>query len=426
MVNESNSANSISFIHAADLHLDSPFSGIAEINQKLAHKLSNATFDSFFNLIYLAIRKEVNFVLFAGDIYDNQNKSLYSQLQFLKGMELLNESKIEAYIVHGNHDPLSGWSAHLNWPENVHIFNGKEPEVKVFKSNGFNVHIVGMSYQEHHIKDNLVKQFPAKSKKWPLTIGLLHCSVGNHGEHYSYSPCTLNDLNQLNYDYWALGHVHTPSILQNNPPIIYSGNTQGRHPGETGERGCYLVKMDNPQIKYTFQSTSTIYWDCAELSLNGLNSESDLIEMLNKHIQTVKNEQTDKSIICRYKLVGKSKLSSILNDEEVIDNILKYFNDDQNLDSQFIWIDRLRNHTKLPINRQNIAQRQDLLSEIVKLVDEYQANDDDLTELFETVSTLFNSNDGKRFLQPINKSELRTILYEAEDIILDQFMENDE
>jgi len=118
-----------SFVHTADLHLDSTFKGISEINDNISSELTEATFKTFNKIIDLCIEKQVDFLLIAGDIYDGSEKSLRAQLRFLDGLNRLSDAGINVYIVHGNHDPLDGWSANLDWPKNVHIFKGKSIEI---------------------------------------------------------------------------------------------------------------------------------------------------------------------------------------------------------------------------------------------------------------------------------------------------------
>ena len=61
------------FVHAADLHLDSPFTGIrATAPENVAQALYSATFDSYQNIVDLCISERVDALLVAGDIYDGR------------------------------------------------------------------------------------------------------------------------------------------------------------------------------------------------------------------------------------------------------------------------------------------------------------------------------------------------------------------
>ncbi|MGY8766732.1 MAG: metallophosphoesterase family protein, partial [Nitrospinaceae bacterium] len=115
--------NSFRFIHCSDLHIDSPFKGLSSVEPKLAETLRKSTYKAFQNIVELALQEEVDAVMIAGDIYDGSDKSLEAQLKFRSGLQKLSDSGIDTFIVNGNHDPLDGWSASLNWPERVHLYS---------------------------------------------------------------------------------------------------------------------------------------------------------------------------------------------------------------------------------------------------------------------------------------------------------------
>ena len=88
------SSRSFSFVHVADLHLDSPFKGITAKNPAIADPLRSATFRAFDALIDLCIEREVQFLVVAGDIYDGEDRSLRAQLRFHDGLVRLAEKNI--------------------------------------------------------------------------------------------------------------------------------------------------------------------------------------------------------------------------------------------------------------------------------------------------------------------------------------------
>ena len=77
-----------------------------------------------------------------------------------------------------------------------------------------------------------------------LNIGLLHTAVGDDSMHSNYAPCTVEQLADHGYDYWALGHIHLRGELHGHPSwIVFPGNLQGRHINEEGEKGATLVRV---------------------------------------------------------------------------------------------------------------------------------------------------------------------------------------
>src|SRR5262245_11827844 len=113
---------SLRFIHAADLHLDSPFRGIGSASTSLKDKLQSATLKAFKQVIDHTIISKADFLIIAGDIYDSKDRNLRALVAFRNEMERLAERNIPVFIVHGNHDPLNGWGSGFQLPPNVVTF----------------------------------------------------------------------------------------------------------------------------------------------------------------------------------------------------------------------------------------------------------------------------------------------------------------
>ena len=58
------------FIHAADIHLDSPLRGLEQYEGVPVQEIRNAARRALSNLVDLALDQKVAFVLIAGDLYD--------------------------------------------------------------------------------------------------------------------------------------------------------------------------------------------------------------------------------------------------------------------------------------------------------------------------------------------------------------------
>jgi DNA repair protein SbcD/Mre11 len=419
-------AGTLSFVHAADLHLDSPFTGISGIDPELGERLAKATFQVYEAIIELCMDEEVDFLLIAGDVYDSADKSLYAQVKFIEGLRRLETAGIQVFICHGNHDPLDGWSASLTWPENVHIMSGGGAEVVEFKKEGETAAtIVGMSYPTQHIMKNLVKDFPRKEDNWPFTIGLLHCSVGSNPEHDPYAPCTLQDLRELNYDYWALGHIHTPSIVCKEAPIvIYPGNPQGRHPGETGARGCFVVDVSSGgDTSIRFIETDSVRWHIREISIEGLEKEGELIESLQSQLDDIREKSGGRSAICRFILKGRGPLHYVLSQEGFLEDLLRLLREGENWSRQFIWIERIENETLFPVERELLLKREDFVGDLVKIVEDLKTDEKARNEFREFLSPLFfSSRNGRKYITRIDNEEMSSLLQRAENILLDALL----
>ena len=118
----------VRFIHAADLHLDAPFTGIDATDDRVRAALVDATYAAFERVVDACLEHDVDFLVIAGDLYNAADKSRQAQQRFAAAAERLAQDGIEVFVVHGNHDPASGWSAGLPLPETVHVFSSRDVE----------------------------------------------------------------------------------------------------------------------------------------------------------------------------------------------------------------------------------------------------------------------------------------------------------
>src|SRR5678815_3517801 len=252
---------SLRFIHAADLHLDSPFRGVGDVSPELREQLQTATMGALQKIVDHTISARADFLVIAGDLYDSRDRSLRALLTFRRQMERLAERDISVYIVHGNHDPLNGWGSEFQLPPNVTTFTGKPATEPVIRRGKEIARVTGISYARERVTENLASSMKPDSDS-PYSVGLLHANVAGQTGHADYAPVTLDELSSSGFDYWALGHVHTRSILAQEPAtVVYPGNPQGRNPREPGPRGCLQVDINrNGDAQLSFVDTSVARW----------------------------------------------------------------------------------------------------------------------------------------------------------------------
>lgn len=244
------------FIHAADIHLDSPLSAVADRGGDLADALVGATRRALTNMVDLAIDRRVDFVLLAGDLWDGDWKDAHTGLFFVRQAVRLREAGIPVLAVAGNHDAAAGLADKLPWPDNVHFFAHRKPQTKLLLDGRVAVH--GQSFAKPAVTDNLARTYPPRVAG-AFNIGLLHTALEGAADHAPYAPCSVADLRGKGYDYWALGHVHAARVVERDPWIVYPGNLQGRHVRETGPKGCVLVETRDGRV----QSVETLICDAA-------------------------------------------------------------------------------------------------------------------------------------------------------------------
>lgn len=234
------------FIHAADIHLDSPLVGLAAYQDAPVETLRTATRDAFDNLVGEAIAEQVDFMVIAGDLYDGGWKDFNTGIFFVAQMGRLKAAGILVYLLLGNHDAESEMTKRLALPDNVHKFPvGK---AATFRLPELRVALHGRSFKEAATTENLALTYPDPVPGW-LNIGVLHTALEGNSAHANYAPCSIAELAAKGYQYWALGHVHEHRVWQEGASTIaFPGNLQGRHIRETGPRGALMVGADGTEI----------------------------------------------------------------------------------------------------------------------------------------------------------------------------------
>ena len=107
---------SFRFVHAADVHLDSPLRGLTGQEGAAADRIRTATRQAFENLVTQAIQEEAAFVVVAGDLYDGDWRDYHTGLFFVRQMGRLATANIPAFLLYGNHDAESQITRRLAFP----------------------------------------------------------------------------------------------------------------------------------------------------------------------------------------------------------------------------------------------------------------------------------------------------------------------
>lgn len=417
------------FIHAADLHLDSPFTGLRTLEPAIAGVLQEATFDAYSNIIELCISERVDALLIAGDIFDGADRSLRAQIKFIDGLNRLSRAGISSFICHGNHDPLNGWEAQLSFPEGSHRFGAEMKGIPVFPDDPRKAMVHGISYPQREMRENLVPHFNAINPE-PFNIGLLHANVGNNTDHDAYAPCNLGDLQQTNIDYWALGHIHTRQVLhQDHPTVVYPGNPQGRHPDEPGARGVYLVEAaDSGEIHLQFSAVDVVRWETLEVNIGGLETEQQLFDAIDKRVASCKEEADGRSVVFRLVLSGRGALHLSLTRPAVAADIIDRTNDIWLQGHPWLWCERIRLTTASMLDREQVLQRDDFVGDLVRLCDEVRQNNEALSELRQAFSELYNHPNARQYLRDYLPSDddICELIAAAETECLTALVEDEE
>jgi exonuclease SbcD len=373
------------FVHAADLHLDSPFKGMSELPLSLREQVRESTFRSLASLIKLSIHEQADFVVISGDIYDLADRSLRAQIRFQKAMELLAAHDIQAFVIHGNHDPEDGRAAMLNWPAAVHFFASDRVQTVSVEKEGRGViaQLHGISYRTAAVTDNLSLQYRAGDSS-VYQIGLLHTNVEGDPGHGNYAPCTKQDLLAAGMHYWALGHVHTRKVLHAEPAIVYPGNLQGRSIRELGPRGCYIVDVNEEgKTELTFHALDSLRWFLEEITIQGIEAEQQLRDLLEEQMETIRAAGEGRDCIVRFELVGRGAVHSMLRKGRALQEILAELRDEESKRHSrqadvemrsdtssglgFVWIESIVDLTGNELERDLLLQQKSFVGDLLRL-----------------------------------------------------------
>jgi DNA repair exonuclease SbcCD nuclease subunit len=302
----------ISFLHAADIHLDSPLKGLERYEGVPVDRIRGATRRAFARLIDLALEKRVDFALLAGDLYDGDWRDYNTGLYLVQQLRRLHECGIPVFIIAGNHDAANKMTRALKLPENVRVLAHERPETAVLNDLGVAIH--GQSFATAAVTENLAAAYPSPRSGY-VNIGLLHTGLGGIDGHERYAPCSIEELRCRGYDYWALGHVHARQDLWNDPPIVFPGNLQGRHIREQGPKGCVLATISsNHTITHVFHRLDQVRWARADVDVSGLQTESDALtrtgEMFDQLLAS--ESDLDNLLAVRVNLTGTTDLNARL------------------------------------------------------------------------------------------------------------------
>lgn len=327
----------IRFIHAADLHLGGKFKDFKELPKKYSDFLNSSGYNAYQKLIDTAVEEQVDFVIFAGDIYNVEDKNLKAQVEFKKGMNRLSEHSIPVFVIHGNHDYLGGTKFNLALPENVHVFSKKVEHKQLTTKTGASVELVGFSYGQNHISEKMVDQYE-KLGVADYSIGILHGNFGGRQEHGNYAPFTITDLREKEFQYWALGHIHKRDIVSTSPYAVYPGSLVGRNRKETGAKGFYQVTLDGADCHLDFIEAAEVKWLEMDIVFEEVTGFDSLITKIQRELRELKEIGTSTLLHLRLDFSNCENVDySILKEEEV----LSALQNEEDEDVPFVWIHRL-------------------------------------------------------------------------------------
>ncbi len=366
------------FVHAADLHLDSPLRGLSRYEGAPTDRIRGATRDAMRNLVDLCLEEAADFLLVAGDLYDGDWPDYSTGLFFSAQMSRLREADIPVYLVRGNHDAQNRMTRGLDLPDNVRELSWRKPETVLDERLGLAVH--GQGFARREVRDDLAAAYPDPVAGM-FNVGLLHTCLDGREGHDPYAPCKVETLIDKGYDYWALGHVHAREVVHREPWIVFPGNLQGRHARETGDKGATLVTVEDGRVAAAeHRALDVVRWQVIELDASGAESGDDVVDLTRGALEAAVAEADGRLVAARIVVAGECSAHRTLQGEpERWESQLRAAATD--LGAGAAWIEKVRFATTAPVDLAELRARDDALGQLARSLAELRADDAALASL---------------------------------------------
>lgn len=297
------------FVHAADIHLDSPLRSLAFRDPELADLIGNATRRAFVSIIDICLAEQVDALLLAGDLYDGEQTSMKTARFLAEQIRRLHEAGISVYIIRGNHDALSRITKELTFPDSVKLFGARPEAIAMDRPNASAVAIHGLSFARPQAPESLLPRFKAPVEG-AVNIALMHTSLAGAPGHDNYAPCSPADLDAAGFDYWALGHIHKRSVAQGRAAVVMSGMPQGRDINESGPKSATLVTVrDDRSVVVEERVTSVAQFEPVSIDLTGIHEWPDMINAVTGTLQSLRSSVQSEHVVARLRFIGTTPLA---------------------------------------------------------------------------------------------------------------------
>ncbi len=421
----------IRLVHAADLHLDTPFEGISRPAPDVARALRDASLAAWDNLVDFALAQNVHAMLLAGDIYDGAERGLRAQLRVLAGLSRLSEAGVSTFIVHGNHDPLDGWAAIREWPARVHVFAANSVEsVPLLIEGQAAATVHGISHSRRHVTENLASGFH-RTAAAGAHIGLLHATVGSSGDHEVTAPCSLAHLEAAGLDYWALGHIHARAVLRaSHPCVVYAGNIQGRSPkpSELGAKGAYFVELDSQGdvLGLEFHALDRVRFVELRLDVGQCRDLPALHGALLDGLEKLRDEHAGRGLVVRVVLEGRGTVVTDLRHADALEQLRDDLRAHFAAHAPFVWVENVLDRAASVLDMQALRDRSDFPAAVLALSERLRDNPQELLAFVTECGAQLTRGQVGRVLRDIPDEDVDSILSEAVALAIDRLTLNGE
>lgn len=423
-------SESLTFLHASDLHIGAPFRGLRALSPHWADRLLEAIPEAWDKVVETALTRAVDFVVVSGDIFDSARASYRDYLRFFQGLERLDSAGIPSYLCTGNHDPLSLWQQDFfALPPSATMLAADRPDFALFERDGRPLAVIGgrgypnkvwsphENIAEGITRAAAIRALGPAAAQAPFAVGVLHTGLCLDTVK---APTDPTELLRAGFDYWALGHIHKHWVNDERAPrLVFSGCIQGRDIRETGPRGVFLVtlKQDRPP-SLEFVPTATVVWERLTIDVSECPNIPVLINKVMRELFAVNGDAACEEMVTRITLTGETPLHEVLGRPGVLEDVRTALNDAY---TEF-YCDALIDDTRLPLNRAALqaeglfpavfmraaqAQREDTDDEVAYLQEEFLRRNVSLSD-------------------PFSERKVNELAEQAERLVLDLLLQGDE
>jgi exonuclease SbcD len=367
------------FIHAADLHIDSPMRGLSAYEGAPVDELRGASRKAFRNLAQTALDEEVDLVVLAGDVFDGDWPDYNTGLFFIKTLTELTRAGIKVVVLAGNHDAESKLTRHLSLPDGAFKFAHDACETIQPEVLGLDIAVHGQSYATRDVVANLATGY-RPAVPGVLNIGVLHTALNGRPEHDSYAPCTVDDLRAKGYDYWALGHVHEREIVADDPWIVFPGNLQGRHARELGPKGFTMVTTEEGRVTgVAHRDADVARWARCAIDASEATRRYEVLDMVRDGLERCAAKADGRLLAVRVVIDGATGVHDQLHhDREAFDAEVR----SRAFELGEVWVEKVKLETCRPADLIDLRRRDDAIGALLGAIDDLRSDPDTLVEQY--------------------------------------------
>ncbi len=284
------------FVHAADLHLELPPGGVAEVPDHLRELFIESPYWAAERVFETARSEEAEFLILAGDVLDPRRTGPRGPLFLVDQFRQLAERNIQVYWAGGRADPPDVWPSTIPLPDNVHVFPVGHPEEVMHHRDGAPLaRLLGASRgRSRSIRPGRFETVPD---------GLFSIAVA----HGAANP---ESLAERGIDYWALGGRHTRHTPVGSPHVAhYPGSPQGRSPDHCGAFGCTVVQVDaNRRARTTAVPAALVRWHAERVLVEESHDRDDLEAILRQRITEIHQAVGETDVLISWTIAGTGPL----------------------------------------------------------------------------------------------------------------------